>query len=102
MIVRRETMTLSELGPYAFVDGSYNVKTKVFGCGGYVVADGNRYEIKAAGDDPEMATMRNVAGEILGARLAVEKALELKLPSIIILYDYEGIEAEQEGHEGLF
>lgn len=97
MIVRRETMTLSELGPYAFVDGSYNVKTKVFGCGGYVVADGKRYEIKAAGDDPEMATMRNVAGEILGARLAVEKALELKLPSIIILYDYEGIEKWAKG-----
>ena len=90
-------MTLSDLGPYAFVDGSYNVRTKVFGCGGFVVVEGKRYEIKASDSDPEMATMRNVAGEILGARLAVEKALEMKLPSIIILYDYVGIEKWAKG-----
>ena len=85
-------MSVSDIGPYAFVDGSYNVRTKVYGCGGFVVADGERYEIKASGDDPEMASMRNVAGEILGAKLAVEKAFSLHLKSIIILYDYEGIE----------
>ena len=90
-------MTLSDLGPYAFVDGSYNVRTKVFGCGGFVVVEGKRYEIKASDSDPEMATMRNVAGEILGARLAVERALEMKLPSIIILYDYVGIEKWAKG-----
>ena len=90
-------MTLSDLGPYAFVDGSYNVRTNVFGCGGFVVVEGKRYEIKASDSDPEMATMRNVAGEILGARLAVEKALELGLNSIIILYDYVGIEKWAKG-----
>ncbi len=90
-------MSLSDIGPYAFVDGSYNVRTKVFGCGGYVVAEGKRYEIKAKDSDPEMASMRNVAGEILGARLAVEKAISLGLKSIIILYDYEGIEKWAKG-----
>ena len=90
-------MAVSDIGPYAFVDGSYNVRTKVYGCGGYVVADGERYEIKACGSDSEMASMRNVAGEILGARLAVEKALELGLKSIIILYDYEGVEKWAKG-----
>ena len=90
-------MNVSDIGPYAFVDGSYNVRTKVYGCGGFVVADGERYEIKASGDDPEMASMRNVAGEILGARLAVEKAFSLHLKSIIILYDYEGIEKWAKG-----
>ena len=73
--------------PYAFVDGSYNVATKVYGCGGYVVANG-----ESSGDDPEMASMRNVAGEILGATLAVKKALELSLSELTILYDYTGIE----------
>jgi len=94
---RRAEVTISDLGPYAFVDGSYNVRTKVFGCGGFVVAEGKSYEIKASDDDPEMASMRNVAGEILGARLAVEKAMELGLKSIIILYDYEGIEKWAKG-----
>jgi len=78
--------------PYAFVDGSYNVATKVYGCGGYVVADGKSYSVQASGDDPEMASMRNVGGEILGATLAVKKALELGLPELTILYDYTGIE----------
>ena len=78
--------------PYAFVDGSYNVATKVYGCGGYVVANGESYPVQASGDDPEMASMRNVAGEILGATLAVKKALELSLSELTILYDYTGIE----------
>ena len=36
--------------------------------------------------------MRNVAGEILGAKLAVQKAIELGLKEITIFYDYLGIE----------
>lgn len=45
------------------------------------------------GNDLEMASMRNVAGEILGAMAAVEKAEELGLSQLIIYYDYSGIEA---------
>ena len=40
-----------------------------------------------------MASMRNVAGEILGGSMAaIKRAVELKLPSINIYYDYMGIE----------
>lgn len=78
--------------PYAFVDGSYNVKTTVYGCGGYLYDnDGVRHLIQASGEDETLKKMRNVAGEILGARLAVEKALELGLGELTIYYDYEGI-----------
>ena len=56
-----------------------------------------RHPIQASGSDKEMASMRNVAGEILGATLAIKKALELGLPKLTIYYDYEGIKhwAEQ-------
>ena len=82
--------------PYAFVDGSYNPTTKVYGYGGFLVYKNNgkeiKVEIQGVGDDPDMATMRNVAGEICGAVAAIKKAMELKLPKITIYYDYLGIE----------
>jgi len=78
---------------YAFVDGSYNTANKVYGYGGFLVHDGGREILQGSGTDPEMASMRNVAGEILGSRAAIAKALELGLPSIRIYYDYAGIEA---------
>jgi ribonuclease HI len=48
--------------------------------------------LQGRGDDPEMASMRNVSGEILGSMAAVEKALELGLRELVIYYDYLGIE----------
>ncbi|MCR5544856.1 MAG: ribonuclease H family protein [Lachnospiraceae bacterium] len=78
--------------PYAFVDGSFNPVTKVYGCGGFLYdLNGNRHLIQAHDNDPEMASMRNVAGEILGSTLAIKKALELGLTNLTIYYDYEGI-----------
>lgn len=77
---------------YAFVDGSYNVATKVYGYGGFLVHDGAREVLQGSGSDVEMAAMRNVSGEILGAMAAVKRAIELKLPEVTIYYDYMGIE----------
>lgn len=53
---------------------------------------GERYVLQGHGDDPEMASMRNVAGEILGAMAAVKLAVEKGLPELAIYYDYLGIE----------
>ena len=81
-----------KLDAYAFVDGSYNIATKVYGYGGFLIHKDQRYVIQGSGDDAEMASMRNVAGEILGSMAAVEKALELGLSELAIYYDYMGIE----------
>ncbi len=94
---KEDQMTLSlqdnqEKGAYAFVDGSYNVATNVYGYGGFLVANGEKYILQGSGDEQEMASMRNVAGEILGSMAAVKKALELGLSELIIYYDYMGIE----------
>lgn len=77
---------------YAFVDGSYNVATGVYGYGGFLIADGEKHILQGFGSDAEMASMRNVAGEILGSMAAVEKALALGLKELVIYYDYMGIE----------
>ena len=77
---------------YAFVDGSYNVATGVYGYGGFLIAQGQKYVLQGSGQEEDMASMRNVAGEILGSMAAVEKALELGLKELEIYYDYMGIE----------
>lgn len=77
---------------YAFVDGSYNAATGVYGYGGFLIHDGKKEILQGAGEDAEMASMRNVAGEVLGSMAAIQKAVELKLPELTIYYDYMGIE----------
>lgn len=77
---------------YAFVDGSYNPVTEVYGYGGFLVVDGERHVLQGSDDDPEMAAMHNVSGEIAGCVAAVKKALELGLSQLDIYYDYMGIE----------
>lgn len=82
---------------YAFVDGSFNVATGVYGYGGFLVHKGERYVLQGSGNDKDMASMRNVSGEILGSMAAVEKAIELGIPKITIYFDYMGIKAWAQG-----
>lgn len=77
---------------YAYVDGSFNSVTGVYGYGGFLVAAGERYLLQGCGDDPELAAMRNVAGEVAGSMAAMRKAMELGLRKLTIYYDYSGIE----------
>lgn len=77
---------------YAFVDGSYNSKTHVYGYGGYLFHHGQKELLTGCGNDPEMAAMRNVSGEVLGSLAAMEKAFSLGLSELTIYYDYMGIE----------
>lgn len=51
---------------YAFVDGSFNPTTKIYGCGGFLIDQfGKRHVIQASGDNEEWAVMRNFACSII-------------------------------------
>ena len=78
--------------PFAFVDGSYNDSTGTYGYGGFINDGKEIFEFSGSGKEAEMKSMRNVAGEILGAQAAIEKAINLGLSNIYIYYDYSGIE----------
>lgn len=78
--------------PYAFVDGSYNATTGVYGYGGFLIHDNTKEILQGNGNEPEMASMRNVAGEVLGSVAAITEAISLGLKEITIYYDYMGIE----------
>lgn len=89
-----DAQAITETTPavYAFVDGSYNIATKVYGYGGYIVYDGKKEVLQGSGNEEEMASMRNVAGEVLGSMAAIKRAIELGLSELAIYYDYLGIE----------
>ncbi len=63
-----------------------------YGYGG-IINDGTKeHEIMGSGANPEMASMRNVAGEIEGAMAAISYAEQNGIQELTIYYDYIGIE----------
>lgn len=87
-----KAVSVDEDAAFAFVDGSFNITTKVYGYGGFLEYDGKREILQGNGTDADMASMRNVAGEVLGSMAAIKRAVELGLPQVKIYYDYLGIE----------
>lgn len=77
----------------AYVDGSYNVETGEYSCGVVFFFRGEELHFSRKGDDKEMAAMRNVAGEIMGARIAMEEALRRGAERLFIVHDYQGVAA---------
>ncbi len=75
-----------------YVDGSYNINTKEFSYGVVLLKDDKEEHFKKSFDDKELATMRNVSGEIMGAQYAMELSVSRGYKDIEIYFDYEGIE----------
>lgn len=75
----------------AYVDGSYNSLTKEFSYGVVILNDGKEITFNKKMNDIELASMRNVAGEIKGAEAAMRYAVDNGYESIAIYHDYEGI-----------
>lgn len=74
-----------------YVDGSYNKETKEFSYGMVILRDGEELKFSGKMSDPDLAKMRNVAGEIRGAQAAMQYAADHHLEHIVIYHDYEGI-----------
>lgn len=75
-----------------YVDGSYHAATKEFSYGMVVLVDGKEEKFSQKMTDPELAQMRNVAGEIKGSEAAMRFAKENGYKKLAIHYDYEGIQ----------
>lgn len=75
----------------AYVDGSFNSVTKIFGYGVVLFHNGKEIKLYDRGNDPSLATMRNVAGEIYGAIAAMKYAINHNIKYLSIYYDYMGI-----------
>lgn len=77
---------------HIYVDGSYSKESEEYAYGMVVVKsdeDIEKYSDKFK--DPELVSMWNVAGEIMGACAAMQYAVDYNIKSITIFHDYEGI-----------
>ncbi len=77
--------------PEIYVDGSFRADTGEYSYGMVILWEGETLCFKEKFADPEMASMRNVAGEIRGAQAAMEYALAQGWRGIVICHDYAGI-----------
>lgn len=77
---------------HIYVDGSYDKESERYSYGMVVLLeDKSTEEYCEAFSDPDMLSMWNVAGEIMGACAAMQYAMDYQLPKITIFHDYEGI-----------
>lgn len=81
----------TEDGVVAYVDGSYHTGTKAFSCGAVLFLNGEELHFSQSFTDPQLAEMRNVAGEIKGAELILTYCMEHGIPAVTIYHDYEGV-----------
>lgn len=81
----------NSINAVAYVDGSFNVETGVFGYGVVMFFNNEESHFSDSFDDEEMASMRNVAGEIYGSMAAMEFAIKNKAKKLTIYHDYMGI-----------
>lgn len=76
-----------------YVDGSFDVNLQKYSFGCVILLeDGRILERYGNGEEPELLAIRNVAGEMHGAMYAVQMAFENGYSSVVLHYDYEGIE----------
>lgn len=78
----------------AYIDGSYSNDLKRYSAG-VVLFDGEiRYELMDSGNDKSLLDMRNVAGELMGAIIAMDwiESKYNEAVELVLYYDYEGIE----------
>jgi len=75
----------------AYTDGSYHAASHEYACGAVLFYGGQKILFSKKYNDPVMADMRNVAGEIMGAVEVIEYCVENNIPALEIRHDYEGV-----------
>ncbi|MDD7044351.1 MAG: ribonuclease H family protein [Peptoniphilaceae bacterium] len=86
----KEGQELSPDSAIAYVDGSYNIKEKIYGAGVvFIEEDGQSEYYKTYTDD--YYVHRNVAGEVRASELAIDIAIEKGKKALTIYHDYQGI-----------
>ena len=75
----------------AYVDGSYSGSETDFSYGMVILDEGKELTFYGRISDAALAKMHNVAGEIAGAREAMQYAVLHHKKKLILYHDYEGI-----------
>ena len=81
----------SKMLAVAYVDGSYDNKHKLYSYGCVIFSGNSTYTLNSV-DFSEDPKTRNIAGELTGARKAIEWCLENDIQNLILYHDYIGIQ----------
>lgn len=77
----------------AYVDGSYENCINEYGSGVVIIKDNEVIEtFSKKGKNKKLVSMRNVAGEIEAAKIAMNYCIRNNIKNLILYFDYEGIE----------
>lgn len=76
----------------AYVDGSYNIAKKMYSYGAVIFHNGKELHFYKSFKENKNTSLNNVAGEVEGAKKAMEYCLENNISSLDLYYDYQGIE----------
>lgn len=78
----------------AYVDGSYDVKNGAYSSAALILDDQEENILERIVEEyaDEYSSMRNVAGEVKSAMMAIDFAIKNECKKIIIHHDYEGIQ----------
>lgn len=82
----------------AYVDGSFCLETWTYSYGAVIITNRGIETYNGREKDKDMVKMRNVSGEIKGAMVAMEIALEQGKDLLYLYFDYEGIEQWAKGN----
>ncbi|AUF83763.1 RNase H [Mesoplasma syrphidae] len=77
----------------AYTDGSYNSEAQTYSYGAAIMWQGKTYTFSQRFNNKALAAMRNVAGELEGAKKAMEFARDHKIQYLTLFHDYQGIAA---------
>ena len=75
---------------YAYIDGSFNDRSEVYGWGGFLDKNGIRHILKGSRKD-DYSRYGSVAGELFGVIDTLKKAREIGVSGLIIYYDFDCI-----------
>jgi len=91
--VIKQRLSYPENALHIYVDGSYDDNQKQYSYGLYAIKNGEKiYEENGVGTDTEAISMRQIAGELLGAEKAIDYAINQGEFEVVIFYDYAGVE----------
>ncbi len=92
MGVKAQDQECSSCAAKAYTDGSYNVSDGRYSYGVVLFIGDEKLTFSKAFENNEDSSMRNVAGEIEGAKFVMDYCVRHDIPSLEIVYDYEGVE----------
>ena len=87
-----DELNLKDNEVISYVDGSFDLSSFTYSYGVVFITNKGKETFSGRKDDKEMAEMRNVSGELKGAMVAMELAVERGLDTLYLHFDYTGIE----------